>query len=394
MHPDIKVAPDEVLATLADLIAIPSINPDLVPGAMGEASMAEYCANFMREAGLRVEVQEAAPGRPNAIGILPGAGGGRSLMLNGHMDTVGVEGMPEPFTARREGNHIIGRGSVDMKGSIAAMLWTAKAIARSGVRLKGDLIITCVADEEYVSVGTEAIARSFTADAAIVTEPTDLDLCLAHRGFMWIEIETKGRAAHGSRPNEGIDAIAHMGRVLVALEAYAQELAQRPHPPLVTPPSVHASIIQGGGELSVYPAQCILKLERRTVAGETQASVMAEIDALLARLAAADPSFQAEARFLFSREPFDTAADEPIARTVAAAVEGVLGRPPQAIGQTFWTDAALLQAAGIPTVLFGCTGAGLHSIHEWVDADSVVQTTQVLLATALNWCGVSDQIAP
>ncbi len=391
MRPDIKVTSDEVLATLSDLIAIPSINPDLMPGAMGEAQIAEYCATFMRAAGLRVELQEAAPGRPNAIGILPGTGGGRALMLNGHMDTVGVEGMPEPFTARREDGHIIGRGSVDMKGSIAAMLWTAKAIARAGIRLKGDLIITCVADEEYASAGTEAIARAYTADAAIVTEPTDLDLCLAHRGFMWIEIETRGRAAHGSRPNEGIDAIAHMGRVLVALEAYAQELAQRPHPPLVTPPSVHASIIQGGRELSVYPDQCILKIERRTVAGETPASVMAEMDALLARLATTNSAFQAQARFLFSREPFDTAADEPIARSVAAAAEGVLGRPPQVIGQTFWTDAALLQAAGIPTVLFGCAGAGLHSIHEWVDAASVLQTTEVLIATALDWCGVSER---
>lgn len=389
MHPAIKVTPSEVLTTLSDLIAIPSINPDLAPGAMGEAQLAEYCATFMRDAGLRVEVQEAAPGRPNAIGILAGAGGGRSLMLNGHMDTVGVEGMPQPFTARREGSRIWGRGSVDMKGSVAAMLWTAKAIARAGVRLKGDLIITCVADEEYASLGTEAIARAYTADAAIVTEPTDLDLCLAHRGFMWIEIETKGRAAHGSRPNEGVDAIAHMGRVLVALEAYAQELAVRPHPPLVTPPSVHASIIEGGRELSVYPDGCVLKIERRTVTGETRHSVMAEMDALLGQLAAADPTFQAEARFLFSREPFETAADDPIALTVAAAIESALGRPPQIIGQTFWTDAALLQAAGIPTVLFGCTGAGLHSIAEWVDADSVVQTTHTLIAAALDWCGVS-----
>ncbi|MFN8473375.1 MAG: ArgE/DapE family deacylase [Anaerolineae bacterium] len=389
MHPDVRVTSPEVLATLSDLIAIPSINPDLVPGAMGEAQMAEYCANFMREAGLQVQVQEAAPGRPNAVGILRGTGGGRSLMLNGHMDTVGVEGMTAPFTARREGSRIWGRGSVDMKGSIAAMLWTAKAIARSAVRLKGDLIITCVADEEYASVGTEAIARTYTADAAIVTEPTDLDVCLAHRGFMWIEIETKGRAAHGSRPNEGIDAIVHMGRVLVALEAYAQEMAQRPHPPLVTPPSVHASIIEGGRELSVYPDQCVLKIERRTVTGETPSSVMAEIDAMLGQLAAADSSFQAEARFLFSREPFETAAEEPIAQTVARAVESVLGRPPRNIGQTFWTDAALLQAAGIPTVLFGCTGAGLHSIAEWVDADSVVQTTEALIAATLDWCGVS-----
>jgi len=383
----VPIDPEAVLATLDDLIAIPSINPDLAADAPGEAAIADYCAHFLREAGLAVEVQEVAPGRPNVIGVLRGAGGGRSLMLNGHVDTVGVEGMAEPFSPRRRDGHILGRGSSDMKGSIAAMLWTARALREADVHLKGDLLIACVVDEEYASIGTEALARAYTADAAIVTEPTDLGLCLAHRGFVWVEVETIGRAAHGSRPNEGVDAITHMGRFLVAFEDYGRELQARPHPALVTPPSAHASMVSGGREWSMYPDVCQVQLERRTVSGETPQAVLAEIEAILARLAAADPAFRATARLVFSREPFGIDADAPIARAVAAATESVLGRAPALVGQTAWTDAALLQAAGIPTVLFGNTGGGWHSIDEWVEAESVVQCARVLIETARRWCG-------
>ena len=383
----VRVSPQAVLVTLADLVAIPSVNPMLTPGAAGEAEIAAYCARFLRDAGLEVHLQEAAPGRPNVVGIVRGTGGGRSLMLNGHLDTVGVEGMAAPFTPAQQGNRLLGRGSSDMKASIAAMLWTARAIQEAGARLRGDLLIACVCDEEYASIGSDALVREFTADAAIVTEPTDLNLCLAHRGFVWLEVETFGRAAHGSRPNEGIDAIVHMGRALTALEGYARELANRPHPALVTPPSVHASTIQGGREWSMYPDHCQVQIERRTVTGETTESVVAEFEGLLAALRAQDPTFRATVRPVFSREPFETDAAAPIAQTVAQAIAAVRGAPGQTVGMTAWTDAAILQAAGIPTVLFGNTGGGWHSLDEYVETESVSQCADVLIETALVWCG-------
>ena len=383
----LRVSPPVVLATLADLVAIPSVNPMLTPGAPGEAEIAAYCARFLEEAGLEVHLQEAASGRPNVVGILRGTGGGRSLMLNGHLDTVGVEGMAAPYTLAEQGGRLLGRGSSDMKASIAAMLWTARAIQEAGVRLRGDLLIACVCDEEYASIGSDALVREFTADAAIVTEPTDLNLCLAHRGFVWVEVETVGRAAHGSRPNEGVDAIVHMGRVLTALEGYARALADRPHPALVTPPSVHASTIQGGREWSMYPDRCRVQIERRTVAGETVESVVAEFEGLLDELRRQDPAFRATVRPVFSREPFETPADAPIAQTVAQAVASVRGEPGAAVGMTAWTDAAILQAAGIPTVLFGNTGGGWHSLDEYVETESVSRCADVLIQTALAWCG-------
>lgn len=383
----IRVDSAALLATLDDLIAIPSVNPDLTPNAPGETAAARYCERFMQAAGLEVHWQDVAPGRPNVVGVLRGTGGGRSLMLNGHLDTVGVEGMAAPYTPSRRGSQILGRGSSDMKASIAAMLWTARAIAEAGIRLRGDLLIACVCDEEYASIGSDALVKEFTADAAIVTEPTDLGLCLAHRGFVWVEVETIGRAAHGSRPLEGIDAIAHMGRVLGAMEAYSHDLAGRAHPALVTPPSVHASIIQGGREWSMYPDHCRLQIERRTVSGETPASVMAEFESLLAGLSAQDPQFRATARPVFSRDPFETSADAPIAQAVATAIEQVLGQPARQVGMTAWTDAAILQSAGIPTLLFGNTGGGWHSLDEYVEAESVTQCADVLIATTLAWCG-------
>jgi acetylornithine deacetylase len=280
-----------------------------------------------------------------------------------------------------------------MKSGLAAVLVAAAELAR-GPRLRGDLIVTVVADEEHSSLGTEAViaqlqASGARADGAIITEPTDMRLCLAHRGFAWATITTHGRAAHGSRRAEGIDAIAHMGRVLVALEQFDRELQARPAHPLLESGALHASLIEGGTELSTYPARCVLQVERRTLPGETAESVAGELEALLEGLRAADPRFSAEVELTLFRPPMETGAGEPIVAALAGAAEAVLGAPPPVIGATWWMDSALLAAAGIPTAVLGPRGAGAHADVEWVELASVRECTDVLVAAAREFCHVA-----
>jgi acetylornithine deacetylase len=292
--------------------------------------------------------------------------------------------MSEPFRPRVVDGRLYGRGAYDMKGGLAACLVAAAEAAR--LNLRGDVIVTAVMDEEFAGLGTLAVAEHTRADGAIVAEPTELQLVVAHKGFVWLEVETQGVAAHGSRPHLGVDAIAKMGGVLTGLEQLAAELAQRPPHPLLGPPSIHASIIQGGGEWSTYPDRCTLSIERRTLPGETGDQVEAELQAIVARLAAADPSFRAAVRRDLVRSPLETPADAAILSAVKQTAGAALGRAVEPTGVSFWTDAASLHAAGIPTVLFGPLGAGAHAAEEWVDLASVHTCAAVYLATAAAFC--------
>ena len=381
---------DELEKLLSDLVSINSINPDLVPGSPGEAEIARYIADWLRRADLEVELRESVTGRPNVVGIARGAhsaGGGKTLLLNGHMDTVGVAGMPDAHQPRidPEAGSLYGRGSYDMKGGLAAcMLAIAEARKR---QLRGDVIFTAVIDEEYASVGTMDLAQRLHADAAIVAEFTELQLILAHRGFVWLEVETIGRAAHGSRPDLGVDAIVKMGKVLTEMEKLDQTLRSNRAHPLLGSGSLHASLIQGGQELSSYPERCLLSVERRTLPGETPEAAEAEFLQIVQNLRRADPSFNAVLRRGIDRAPLETREDEDIVQAIQAASVKVLGRPSQIAGVPFWTDAAVLSAAGIPSVLFGPSGSGAHAVEEWVDLESVRSCADVYLATAVKFCG-------
>ncbi len=376
-----------LIRTLADLIRINSINPSLSPDGPGEVEVGLYVADALVDLGLQVTTYELAPGRVNVVGLLPGTGGGRSLLLNAHMDTVGVEGMTiDPFDPVIEEGRMYGRGAQDMKGSLAAMLAAIKALVDSHVSLAGDLIVTAVADEEYLSMGTEALVEQITADAAIVTEPTDMRLARAHRGMIWYQVETFGRAAHGSRYQDGIDANMRMGRFLSRLDKLEQALRRRPGHPLTGPPSLHTPIIHGGREMSIYADHCVLNVERRTAPGETEASNTAELQAILDELSAEDPTFRGKLEVMVERAPFVVPEDAPIVQVVDAVLAKRLGVRRPHVGMPFWTDAALLSEAGIETVLLGPVGGGLHSAIEWVDLASVGDLAAVLAETAHHYC--------
>lgn len=376
---------DTVTRLLHDLVAIDSVNPTLVPGAAGEAVIARRLVQEFEAMGLAVEVQEVAAGRPNVVATLTGRAPGPSLMLCGHIDTVGVTGMAAPFDPVVRGGRMHGRGTQDMKSGVAAMIDAVRVVADGGGLAAGEVVVACVVDEEHSSIGADALVTRWRADAGIVTEPTDLDVAVCHKGFAWSEIVTTGKAAHGSRPADGVDAIVHMGRVLVALGALDQRLQAGARHALLGAASLHASIIAGGRELSSYPDHCALQVERRTIPGEPETVLATEVDAILTALADADPAFQATVTTLFARPPYEIDATHPLPGVLGASARAA-GCRADTIGMSFWTDAAVLGGAGIPTVLFGPTGAGLHSTDEWVDLASVRQCRDALAATIRAWC--------
>src|SRR3954469_23069751 len=300
---------DELTALISDLVAIDSVNPSLVEGGAGEGEIARFVADWARAHGLEVEVLEETRGGPSVIARARGSGGGRTLLLCGHIDTVNVEGMTAPHTPRVDGDRLHGRGAYDMKAGVAAALIAARDADRAGLR--GDVVVAAVADEEHASLGVQEALRAIGADAAIVTEPTEMELVVAHKGFVWIEIEVTGVAAHGSRPHLGVDAIVKAGPILSALGELDVALGERTHP-LLGRGSVHASVIEGGVELSSYPARCVIGLERRTLPGEPGANIKREVGELLAACRPVDADLQASQRTLLVREPFEVGEDAEI----------------------------------------------------------------------------------
>ena len=376
---------DPVVPLLRDLVAIDSVNPSLVPGGTGETAVAERVADALRKGGIDVELTEVAPGRPNVVGVIEGRSPGRTLMLCGHTDTVGAKGMTAPFDPVVRDGRLYGRGSQDMKSGVAAMVDAAIRVARTGGLPRGRLLVAAVADEEHASAGAAALAEAHTADGAVVTEPTDLRVAAGHKGFEWVEIETRGRAAHGSLPAEGRDAIVHMGRVLGRLEALEAELRAGATHPRLGRASLHASTIHGGQALSVYPDRCVLGVERRTLVGEPPDAGLIEVRGALAELAREDGDFDASARQLLTRRPHEIADDHPLCEELRRILRRRdLDDAPTAM--PFWTDAAILGGAGTPAVLFGPTGAGLHGPDEYVEIDSVCVCRDTLVELIRAFC--------
>jgi acetylornithine deacetylase len=305
-------------------------------------------------------------------------------MLNGHLDTVGVAGMQQPHTPRVAGNRLYGRGAYDMKGGVAAAMLAGAAAAQH--RLRGDVIVTAVIDEEHASLGTQSIVQRWRADAAVVTEATGLDLCVAHKGFVWLDVEVTGKAAHGSRPDLGVDAIVKMGKVLTQLDQLNQHLQDSAGHSLLGSGSVHASLISGGQELSSYPARCTLGIERRTIPGETPEIVEGELRRIIEQLAAQDSQIHATVKTTLARGSFAISEDAPIVQLLRQEATAVRGSAPALIGVPWWMDSALLADADIPTVIFGPGGAGAHAEVEWVDLDEVQQCATALSATARAFC--------
>ena len=375
---------------IAELVRVDSVNPSLDSRHAGETELARYVAEWSERRGLAVQWLESVPGRPSLIVTAKGTGSGASLLLNGHLDTVGVTGMDGAFEPKVVDGKLYGRGAFDMKASLAACLMTLVAAKELG--LKGDVIFTAVADEENDSIGTqETLAALQQAGvrpaAAIVTEPSELEIQVAHRGFAVMQVELEGKASHTAKPEAGVNALTHLGRLLAGVERAAGTLTSGPAHPLLGHGSLQPVLASGGQELYTTPARAVATLERRTVPGESHALARAEIDAILVELKANDPSVRASVETLIAREPFEVGLEADLVMLVAAAAEAVTGSPAPLVGAPYWTDAALVAAAGIPTVLYGPRGGGIHQTGEWVELDSVETVRQVLVRTAVGICG-------
>jgi acetylornithine deacetylase len=366
-------------ALLQQLVSIPSVNPNLSSSSRGENEIASFVADWCQGEGLEVHLEQILPNRPNVIAIAKGSGGGKTLMLNAHTDTVGVAGMTDPFEARIEGNNLFGRGALDMKAGLAAAI--AATVNAKQMKLKGDVILTAVIDEEHSSLGTQAVMKEYKADAAIVTEPSWMNLCAAHRGFAVFEIEVLGKAAHTSQRALGVNAITHAGNVLAAIETFDRELQRRAKHELLEPASLQATLIQGGQELFTTPATCKIMVERRTLPGETKKSVEKEMKELLKGLDFLNGNFHATFKTMLYRDAYEVSQDEAIVQLAKKHLPDA-----SIIGAPYWMDSALIAAKGIPTLVLGPGGGGMHSSEEWVRLEDVEKLVDVLTKIIREFC--------
>ncbi|HET9896096.1 MAG TPA: M20/M25/M40 family metallo-hydrolase [Streptosporangiaceae bacterium] len=381
----------QVIDLLGDLIRIESVTPTLVLNGSGEQSIARFIADWL--AGIRadvpveVEIDEVEPGRPNVLARLRGSGGGRTLCLNAHTDTAGYEAWPDDaLVPRVVGNRIYGLGASDDKSGCAAAMLALRTVARSGTRLTGDLLVAFVADAEGFSIGSQHLACQGGIDAAIVIEPQPVNyLVVEHQGLGRIDVVTRGVAAHGSAPDAGVDAIVHMAEVITRLHELDRTKFQS-NPSLLNGRVVfHTATISGGTNYATYPDFAKLGIEIGTMPGERLSDRVAEIEAIFAEVAKAEPGFDAELEVRLDREPFVARGHEALQTEVVAAMTGVLGSKPVITGMNAWRDAALMQAAGIPTLLMGSTGGNSHTALEWTSISDVIKLSEILSRVAIGY---------
>ncbi len=373
---------DAVVDLTRQLVAFDSVNPGLVPGAAGEGPVAQFVADRLSGSGFEVQLVPAPsdPGRISVIAVRTSGRPGRTVMLNGHLDTVGVDGMAEPFAARIDGDRMLGRGTSDMKGGVAGLVIAAEQLAAAGA--PGRLVLALVADEEDASLGAAAVIQAFSdlsdisgaggmrPDVCLVAEPTWLSLAVAHRGYAVVKVGLRGRAAHSSQPEHGVNALAALGALLVAVAERDRGLRQAPPHPLLAHGSLMATVARGGSAPFMIAAQAEALIERRTLPGEDAAAALSEVRALVDTVAAGVPGLGSTVELVLARDAWQADARGPAAELMdllEAELPAAQAAPPARTGAPYWMESALWQASGIPAVVCGPAGGGLHAADEWVD---------------------------
>ena len=383
----------DVVSLLSELIRIDSVTPWLIPGGAAEAAVQDFMGAWLRRLpGVEVWTEDVAPGRPNLFARLRGSGGGPSLLINSHADTVGYANWADrALVPERRGDRLIGMGAADDKSSCAIAMLALRSIVERGVRLRGDLIVATTVDEEGASTGTIHLLERHRPDAILVLEPDSLErIIVEHQGFGWVDIVVHGRAAHGSDPDDGIDAIARMGEVLAGLAELDATGFGRGEGGLSGRTVYHASTIRGGTDYATYPSSCVLGIEIGTQPGEHLADRLAEIEGIFARIRARHPDLSAETIVRIEREPFMPRGYEALFDAIVGAAEPVLGRAPAAAGLNAWGDSGLCGEAGIPTLCYGVLGGNYHAPDEWVSIPELVAAVPIVEGVIERFCGVAE----
>jgi acetylornithine deacetylase/succinyl-diaminopimelate desuccinylase-like protein len=388
----VTTTPDAAERLLSDLVRIDSVTPWLIPGAVGEGAVARFIADWCADLPVEVTIEEVEPGRPNTLVWLRGTGGGPTLCLNAHVDTVGYANWgEEALVPRRDGDRIVGRGAADDKAGVTVALLALRSIVESGVRLRGDLLVACVADEEGASIGTADLVRHHAMDATIIVEPDTLGKMITeHQGFGWVDVIAHGKPSHGSAPDAGVDAIVCLAEIVVGLDRIDREV-YRAHPdPLNGRTVFHTGTISGGTDYATYPGRAVLGIEIGTQPGETLADRVREIEGVIAEVEERHPGFRGEVHVVIEREPFKATGHERLAAVLSAASEQVDGRPLERAGMNAWADSGLTQGAGIPTVMFGPLGGNFHAPDEWVSLPEVVRAADIVEVAVIEFLGRSE----
>jgi succinyl-diaminopimelate desuccinylase len=383
---DRTVREGDAIALISDLVRIDSVTPWLVDGGAGEDEVVDYFVTWVGDLPVEIEIQEIAPGRRNFLATLRGTGGGPVLCVNAHADTVGYAGWPdEALVPRLDGDRLYGLGAADDKGCCAIALLALRELVRRGPSLRGDLVVACVADEEGVSIGTEHLVATHHPDLAIVLEADALPkVIVQHQGFGWLDIEIGGRAAHGSAPDAGVDAIVGLAEVLTRLRRLDREHFAAPPTPPNGKTVFHTGTIRGGTDYATYPSQAVVGIEIGSQPGESMADRVREIEDIITDVAIDMPGLTGQVKVRLDREPFVASGHEALLASLNRSALALWGRELEPVGLNAWTDAALMQAGGTPTVMFGPLGGNFHSPHEWVSIGEVLQCVDLLVETAID----------
>lgn len=377
-----RMTMEDPVALTAQLAAIDSINPGLMLGAAGEGEVADFVEAWGRARGFEVHRQEAAPSRPNVVLVRRGSGGGKSLLFNGHMDTVGVHGARTKDVFVADGK-LYGRGVLDTKAGLAAAMVVVASFAPG--ELCGDLIVAGVADEESGSIGTSKLVEDWRPDAAVALEPTDLVVISRHRGFAVIDVDLTGKPAHTSRAERGINAVHAVADVIRAVTALNDRWAAAEPDPLERA-TVLVNQVHSGGELFTVPPTCNVTVEMRT----TGRKAGQQIEEVLATISASTP-LVTKCEVQFARNPLAQPDDHPFVQAMLRAVQ-TAGIEPRLSAAPFWTDAAYHAEVGTAACVVGPVGQGLHEDEEWVTVESVHQCAAALRALAVDWCELTPAV--